>query len=270
MQRKVNSIFTLLLVPLLLSLLSAKVLAIPSVSAKHAVLLNGEDGEILWEKDADVRAPMASTTKIITALAVMNALPRETVVCVPKEACGVEGSSAYLREGELLTVKDLLYALLLQSANDAAVALALACDGSVEAFCERMNRMVRELGFTQTHLTNPHGLPDGEHYTTAKELAAITAYAMHLPAFAEIVSTKSYTCRTSLLCRTFVNHNKLLSMSEDAVGVKTGFTKKSGRCLVGAARRDGALLITVTLNAPDDWRDHRTLWAYGFAQLGVS
>ena len=270
MPRKANFIVSVLLVPLLLSLFPTKALSLPFVSAKHAVLMDGDSGEVLWEKNADVQAPMASTTKIITALTVMSALSEDTVVCVPKEACGTEGTSAYLKEGELLSVKDLLYALLLQSANDAAVALAMACDGSVDAFCARMNRLIRELGFTQTHVCNPHGLPDEDHRTTARELAAITAYAMHLPAFAEIVCTKSYTCRTSLLRRTFVNHNKLLSMDEDAVGVKTGFTKKSGRCLVGAAKRDGALLITVTLNAPDDWRDHRALWAYGFSLLGIT
>ena len=240
-----------------------------TLSAKHAALIDGDTCELLFEKDADTPVPMASTTKIMTAIAVIEAMDIEQAVTVPKEAVGVEGTSAYLKEGEILTVFDLLHALLLSSANDASVALALACDGSLTAFCDRMNRLATSIGLTRTHFANPHGLPDEGHYTTAKELALLSAYAMHNPLFASIVGKKSYHCRSSLALRTFTNHNKLLSFSKDAVGIKTGFTKTSGRCLVGAAKKDGVLLISVTLNAPNDWRDHESLFRYGFSLYGT-
>lgn len=248
---------------------SAGAISSPALSAKHACLLDAVTGDVLFEKDADTPAPMASTTKIMTAIAVIEALPLDKEIEIPAEAVGTEGTSAYFKEGERLTVRDLLYALMLSSANDAAVTLAIACDGSVSLFAERMNRLARELSLQSTHFENPHGLPADGHYTTAKELALIAAYAMKNPVFAEIVGKKSYTCKTSLCTRTFQNHNKLLSFSKDAIGVKTGFTKASGRCLVGAAERDGALLISVTLSAPNDWNDHISLFHYGFSLLGV-
>lgn len=241
-----------------------------TVSAKHAILLDAVNGEVLWEKDADTPAPMASTTKIMTAITIIETLPLDTEVSVPKEAVGTEGTSAYFKEGERLTVSNLLHALLLSSANDAAVTLAIACDGSEAAFVARMNRLATDLSLKDTHFANPHGLPAEEHYTTARELALLSAYAMNNPVFAHIVAKKSYTCHTSLGVRTFQNHNKLLSFSKDAVGIKTGFTKTSGRCLVGAAKRDGTLLISVTLAAPNDWNDHTALFHHGFSLLGIS
>ncbi len=245
------------------------VLASAKISARHAIVIDGNSGEVLFEKDAHARVPMASTTKIMTALAVLEALPLTATVSVPAEAVGTEGSSAYLKAGELLSVEDLLHALLLQSANDAAVTLAIAADGSVAAFADRMNRMALALGLSQTHFDNPHGLDSDAHYTTAYDLALLSAYAMHTPTFAAIVAKKSYTCRSSLTLHSFSNHNKLLRLSPYGVGVKTGFTRKSGRCLVGAAKKDDALLISVTLNAPDDWQDHLSLWRLGFSTLGI-
>ena len=159
-----------------------------SVSAKHAVLIDAITGDVLFEKDADTPVPMASTTKIATAITVIEAIPLDRIVSIPKEAVGVEGTSAYFKEGEELAVRDLLYALLLSSANDAAVALALACDQSISAFAERMNRKAMELDLKSTHFENPHGLPSDGHYTTARELALLSAYAMHNPTFAEIVA----------------------------------------------------------------------------------
>ena len=253
-----------------ISCLITSAYATPAVSAKHAVLLDAVCGDVLWEKDAQTPVPMASTTKIVTAIAVLETLALDDVVTVPAEAVGVEGTSAYLTVGEQLTVRDLLHALLLASANDAAITLAFACDGGIDGFAARMNRLADTLSLKDTHFTNPHGLPDAEHYTTAKDLAHLAAYAMHNPSFAEIASKKTYTCKTSLQARTFRNHNKLLSLSKDAVGIKTGFTKASGRCLVGAAERNGALLISVTLSAPNDWNDHISLWNYGFSLLGLS
>jgi len=237
----------------------------PSPSASSAVLYEPFSRTFLYEKSADVRLPMASTTKIMTALTALSVLEPDEQVTVPACAVGTEGSSAYLEKGEVLSVEDLLYALLLASANDAAVVLAIAADGSAEAFAARMNALAAKMGLTQTHFENPHGLHSEKHYTTARELALIAAKLLENDTLRKIVSTKVYTAQTSLYRRTFVNHNKLLSRDERAIGVKTGFTKASGRCLVGAAEKDGMTLISVTLNAPNDWNDHEALWDFGFS-----
>ncbi len=234
----------------------------PSLSAQSAVLYEAKADKVLFEKNADARLPMASTTKIMTALAALSVLNADDEVVFPACAVGVEGSSAYLKAGELISVRDLLYALLLQSANDVAVALAVLSDGSIEAFAERMNHLAAKYGCSDTHFENPHGLHSENHYTTAKDLACITKHLLEDKLLSTIVKTKIYTARTSVGKRTFVNHNKLLSFDKDAVGVKTGFTKNSGRCLVGAAEKNGMLLISVTLNAPSDWSDHHYLWSH--------
>ena len=239
----------------------------PDVSAKSAVLINAETGEVYFEKNADARLPMASTTKIMTALVAIEALPLDTVIRVPREAVGVEGSSIYLYEGECLSLEALLYALLLESANDAAVAIACGVAGSVAAFAERMNTRAAALGLKDTHFTNPHGLDNDAHYTTARELATVTAEAMRSECFRTIVSTykRSIPREEEDGVRLFVNHNRLLRTYDGCVGVKTGYTKRSGRCLVSAAERDGLTLIAVTLSDPDDWRDHASLFDYGFS-----
>lgn len=237
-----------------------------SVSAQAAVLYEAKTDTFLFEKNADAPLPMASTTKIMTALAALSALQPDDEVVFPSCAVGVEGSSAYLKAGERLSVHDLLYALLLQSANDVAVALAVLSDGSVDAFAARMNRLAEEYGCQGTHFDNPHGLHSQNHYTTARDLACIAKHLLQNELLSAIVKTKIYTAETSVGKRTFVNHNKLLSFDKDAVGVKTGFTKNSGRCLVGAAEKNGMLLISVTLNAPNDWSDHQSLWAHAAAE----
>ncbi len=240
---------------------------VPSLSARSAVLIELESGRVLLEKNANSRMGMASTTKIMTALTALTLAKPEDILTVPKGAVGIEGSSVYLTAGERLSVRELLYALLLSSANDAAAALALCLSGSIEAFADKMNECAAALGLKDTHFVNPHGLYDGEHYTTAYELALITREALKNDTLAKIFATY----KTNIpLCgkengRLLVNHNKLLRTYEGAIGVKTGFTKKTGRCLVGAARRDGMTLISVTLNAPDDWRDHTAMLDYGFA-----
>ncbi len=234
----------------------------PTLSAQSAILYEAHSDTVLWERNAHAPMPMASTTKIMTALAALDALDPDEYFPFPAEAVGVEGSSAYLTAGEILSVKDMLYALLLQSANDVATALALLSDGSVEAFAERMNALAKDFGCESTHFENPHGLHSENHYTTAADLAIIAKKLLENELLAAIVKTKVYTAKTSTLRRTFVNHNKLLSFDKDAVGVKTGFTKSSGRCLVGAAEKNGMLLISVTLNAPSDWSDHAQLWKY--------
>ncbi len=240
-----------------------------SVSAEGAVLIDATHGAVLYEKNADAVLPMASTTKIMTALTALSAMDPQTRITVSQEAIGVEGSSIYLVEGEILTLEELLYALLLESANDAAVAIAIAIDGSVEAFADRMNRMARDLGLKNTHFENPHGLDGETHRTTAHELAIITKKAMENQLFCTMIATRKKTIthpaegQERLLC----NHNRLLSSYEGAIGVKTGYTKKSGRCLVSAAERDGIRLIAVTLNAPNDWQDHEAMLNYGFERM---
>ncbi len=237
-----------------------------SVSADSAILYEPTEGLILYEKNADKRRPMASTTKVMTALVAVENYTLDTVVEFPSEAVGTPGSSAYFKAGEKMTVEDLLYALLLQSANDAAVALAILVAGDIPSFAEQMNQKAEALGLCDTHFQNPHGLHEDGHYTTAKELAIIAAEALRHPILRPIFSAKRYTAKTSCADRTFVNHNKLLFQCAEAVGMKTGFTKASGRCLVGAAEQDGLTLITVTLDAPNDWQDHRSLFSLGFSR----
>lgn len=228
--------------------------------------MDADTGAVFYEKNADVPSLIASTTKIMTGLLVCENCDLDEKVTVPQEAVGIEGSSVYLRAGETLTVRDLLYGMLLQSGNDAATALALHLSGSVEAFAEQMNKKVCELGLTNTHFANPHGLDDEGNYGSARDLATLTAYALKNPDFAQAVSTKSY--RVGERC--FVNHNKLLWRCEGAIGVKTGYTKKAGRILVSAAERNGRTLICVTVSAPDDWNDHCKLYDYGFSQYEMT
>ena len=240
----------------------------PTVSAQSAILTDAVSGACIWEKNADEALPMASTTKIMTALVALESLSPDTVITVPACAVGTEGSSVYLVEGEQLTLEQLLYALMLESANDAAVAIAVGVAGSVEAFADRMNQKADTLGLSDTHFSNPHGLDAEDHYTTARELAIIASHALQHDLFRVIVSTQKTTIPHvgEEDARLLVNHNKLLQLYEDCIGVKTGYTSKSGRCLVSAAERDGVTLIAVTLNASDDWSDHQKLLDYGFTQ----
>ena len=257
---------------LCLSLPSAA-LSSPTVSAQSAILIDFSDKTVIYEKNTRQRMGMASTTKIMTALVVCELMPLDKKVAIPPEAVNVEGSSVYLCEGELLTVEELLCALLLSSANDAAAALAIAAAGSVTAFAHKMNEKAFALGLSDTHFTNPHGLYDEEHYTTAYDLAIISAEALSHPTVRRIASTKKTTIPQGVTAeqsegtstRYLYNHNKMLSLYDGAIGLKTGFTKATGRCLVSAAERDGLTLISVTLNAPDDWNDHSGMLDYGFS-----
>lgn len=237
------------------------------MSAKGAALYCPQTGTFLFEKNGDTRYPMASTTKIMTALIVAEQGRLQETVRIPKEATGIEGSSLYLREGERLTVEDLLYGLMLRSANDAATALAIAVGGSVSSFTEKMNARAAELGLTDTHFENPHGLDGATHYTTAKNLAILGAKAIQNETVRTVSSTYKKIIGEGESARLVVNHNKLLRSYEGAIGLKTGFTKKCGRCLVGAAERDGVSLVSTTLSAPDDWADHTRMLDYGFNSL---
>ena len=247
---------------------SGSVISMPSVSAQSAVLIEAESGARVYDKQADHPLPMASTTKIMTALVALDHAAPDLCMTVPAAAVGTEGSSVYLVEGEKLTLEQLLYALLLESANDAAVTIAYGIAGSVEAFSELMNEKAKDLGLKQTRFSNPHGLDDEEHYTTAYELALITKCALENDLFRTIVSTRKTTIPHAGIdgVRLLVNHNKMLRLYDGCIGIKTGFTKKSGRCLVSAAERDGVELIAVTLHAPNDWDDHQKLLDYGFSK----
>ena len=244
----------------------------PCVSAKSAILIDLAERNILYEKNAHARMPMASTTKIITALVASEILEPSATVKIPHEAVGIEGSSIYLVENEILTVEQLLYALLLESANDAATALAIAAAGSIQEFAKKCNDKATELGLRNTNFTNPHGLYDENHYTSAYDLAVLSAEALKSELLQKIFSTKSAKIPLGATAeephgigtRVLKNHNKMLSLYSGAIGMKTGFTKKSGRCLVSAAKKDELTLIAVTLNAPDDWQDHTKMLDYGF------
>ena len=233
-----------------------------SVSAKAAVLYDPLCDAVILGKNEDTVLGMASTTKIMTAIIAMELYDPTAAVEIQAAWCGIEGSSMYLKAGEILTVSDLLYGLLLASGNDAAMALAGLYTGNPADFVARMNEKASALGLINTHFSNPSGLSEDGHHTTAIDLARLTAYAMEQPLFAEIVATQSYTCGN----RNLQNHNKLLQQI-NACGVKTGFTKADGRCLVSAKKQNGRLLIAVTLSAPDDWNDHKVMYEAGFSAL---
>ena len=240
-------------------------LPVEATSAQCAILLDARTGRVLYEKNADKQSLIASTTKIMTALVVCeqcNVLDR---MRIPKEAVGIEGSSMYLQEGEVLTIQELLYGLMLRSGNDAAVALAIYCGGTVEGFAELMNDKARALGMKNSHFVNPNGLDAPGHYSTARDLGILAAYAMENPIFARTVSTKT----VNIGSRSLRNHNKLLWQVEGADGVKTGYTKAAGRILVSSAMRQGRRLIAVTIHDPNDWADHAAMLNEGFSRYRV-
>ncbi|MCD8372363.1 MAG: D-alanyl-D-alanine carboxypeptidase, partial [Clostridia bacterium] len=204
-------------------------------------------GAVLEEKNADVKLPMASTTKIMTALIIAEECDLDKVVTVPDCAAGVEGSSIYLKKGEEIDIRDLLYGLMLRSGNDSAAALAVIHSGSVEKFVTRMNKRAKEIGVKNTNFTNPSGLPDENHYTTARDLAKIACAAMKNEIFREIAGTKNYRGKY----RSFANKNKMLYNYEGANGIKTGYTVKAGRCLVSSAERGGMDVVCVVLNCSE-------------------
>lgn len=240
--------------------------AAPSVSAAAYCLMDGESGRVLLSENADRRLPMASTTKIMTCLVALEAGGLDKIFTVPRECEGIEGSSMYLFQGERLTLRQLLYGLMLESANDAAVAISLAVSGSVPAFVEEMNRRAAEWGLRNTHFVNPNGLSAEEHYSSAHDLARLLQKGLENPDFAVICGTKNYRFTSpDAPPQSLSNHNRLLKTLPDCIGGKTGFTTLAGRCLVSACRRNGKTLIVSTLNAPDDWNDHRLLFDYGYS-----
>lgn len=199
---------------------------------------------ILHGQNQSALLPLASTTKILTAIIIIDDCDLDEEITVPRAAAGTEGSSVYLKAGEVYRVEELLYGLMLRSGNDCAVTLALHHSGSIEKFAQVMNEKAEYLGATESHFVNPHGLPDERHRTTARDLAFISAYAMENPKFREIVACKYYEPRN------WRNKNKMLIEYEGAIGVKTGFTVKAGRCLVTAAERNGMTLVCAVLDSP--------------------
>jgi len=241
--------------------------AMPEVSSHSACVIDIDTGRILAAKNENEKSEPASITKIMTALIALENADIKKVVTIPGAAAGVEGSSIYIKAGEKYSLEDLLYGLMLRSGNDAATAIAIDVAGSVDAFVEKMNQKAQELGCTGTHFNNPHGLPDEKHYTTAHDMALITAAALRNDTFVKIVSTKNYTAEPDGAgeTRSWQNKNKLLWQYEGAIGVKTGYTKSAGKTYVGAAERNGIRIAVVVLGAKDMWGDAATLLDDAFA-----
>lgn len=237
-----------------------------AVSAKAAILMHADSDRVLYEKNADEHMLIASTTKIMTAIVVLEHCELDDLVEVDSRSAGIEGSSMYLKAGESYTVEDLLYGLLLVSGNDAASALALHVADSMEEFAELMNAKAAELGMTESSFKNAHGLDEEGHYSTARDMAKLAAYCMGNEDFARIAGTVSHTVGE----QTLVNHNRLLREYDGCLGLKTGYTMAAGRTLVTCAERDGARYVCVTLNDPDDWDDHKALYDWAFANYSFA
>ncbi|SFS91877.1 D-alanyl-D-alanine carboxypeptidase family protein [Marininema halotolerans] len=236
------------------------------LSAHAAAVIDVSSNRILFEKEAQRRMRIASLTKIMTAIVAIENADVDQKVTVSPGAVGVEGSSIYLKQGDQVPLHTLLYGLMLRSGNDAAVAIAESVGGSVPGFVYMMNEKAAYLGLKGTHFENPHGLDSDDHYSTAEDMARLTAYALKNPIFKEIVSTplKTVPWPGEDWKRTWRNKNKMLRLYPGADGVKTGYTKLSKRTLVSSATRDGRQLVTVTLDASDDWHDSMQLLDYGF------
>lgn len=240
--------------------------------AASMITTEAGSGRVLYEKNADSRRPMASTTKIATAITVIDNVPDlEKTIVIPDCAVGVEGSSIYLSKGETASIRDLLYGLMLQSGNDCAVALAVTTAGSVEKFAALMNETARKCGANDTNFVTPHGLHDDNHYTTARDLAKISAYAMKNATFREIVSSKRHTMPwAGHDCdRVILNKNKILTTFDGGDGIKTGYTKKAGRCLVASATRDGMTIISVVLDCGPMFEECRNLMEKAFEEYSL-
>lgn len=242
----------------------------PKISAKAAVVINADDGKAVYSKNEHERLAIASTTKIMTSLLTLEAasVNNKTVTITP-EMIRVEGSSMGLRAGDQLTLRDLAVGMLMVSGNDAANSAAIAVGGSTDKFAGMMNAKAAALGMKDTHFVTPSGLDDDNHYSTAYDMAILASTAMQNSDFAKIACQKSMQVHYANpdVTHNFGNHNRLLQLYQYCNGIKTGFTKKAGRCLVSSAEKDGVRLITVTLNDPDDWKDHEALFNYGFSKL---
>lgn len=266
---KIKNVFVrFLCLAIIFSLTSVKADAV-SVSAQSAVLMCADTGEVLFSQNAEKRLSMASTTKIMTALLLIEQNTPEKVVSVTKEMTAVEGTSMGLLPGDSVTYRALVCGMLLSSGNDAALTSAIAVSGSEKEFSRLMNEKASEIGMKNTNFVTASGLDSEEHYSTAYDMALLGCEAIRDVRFRSICSQKHITLEygNPPYRRTLSNHNRLLDKYSFTIGIKTGFTKKSGRCLVSAAEKDGITLVAVTLNAPDDWNDHIGMFEYGFSVL---
>ncbi len=240
--------------------------AAPDVSAQQAVLIEQSSGRVLFAKDADEQASIASITKVMTAIIAIESGEMNEKATVSRNAIYTEGSSIYLEQGEEMSLTDLVYGLMLRSGNDAAVAIAEHVGGSEEGFVYLMNEKAKWLGMKNTHFDNPHGLDSETHYSSAHDMAILMQYAMENPVFQEISGSKRYLSENRSYY--WQNKNKLLTIFyEYCTGGKTGYTKQTGRTLLTTAEKNGMELIAVTLDAPDDWQDHMAMFEWGFEQF---
>lgn len=244
----------------------ASALGKDDISAECAVLINADNNEIIYSKKHLVRHSMASTTKIMTALLAIESRKLQSEIYVSEDMLRVEGTSMGLQKGDQVSLIELVYGMLLASGNDAANTTAIYLGGSVEEFALMMNERAKVIGMSQTNFVTPSGLDDNMHYSTAYDMALLGAEAVKNPLFLAVCSDnkETLTYGNPPYRRTLYNHNKLLDKYDYALGIKTGFTKKSGRCLVSYALNDSVRLVAVTLNAPDDWNDHMKMLDYGF------
>lgn len=232
-----------------------------NISAECAILLDASSGRVLYEKNAEQRHLIASITKIMTALVVLEkAEDLDTTVTIPEDWTGVEGSSMYLEAGDVVSIRGLLYGLILNSGNDAATVLATTLAGDEATFVGWMNEYAAKFGMNDTHFSNPHGLDAEDHYSTAHDMARLMVEAMKNETFREITHTRHIVIDGFEM----YFHNKLLDRYEYCISGKTGYTMAAGRTLVTASEKDGQLLVAVTLNAPDDWNDQIAMYEYGF------
>lgn len=245
------------------------------LTARAAVLMDAATGKLLYQKNAGLRLPPASTTKVVTAiLALESGRSLKQTLVVSREATRVPASKLYLRPGQSVSIEELLYGIMLASANDASMVLAQGIAGSVERFTELMTQKAHQIGATNSNFTNPHGLTAPDHYSTAKDLAVLFRYAMKNPTFRDIVHTKFSSVKTTTVVRKKLvprrisvrNHNRLLWNFDGALGGKTGYTHAAQKCFVGSVQRNGATIIVAILGARDLWGDTKRLLEYGFDQ----
>jgi serine-type D-Ala-D-Ala carboxypeptidase (penicillin-binding protein 5/6) len=258
--RSPGLVLAFIVLPLLVSAAEMK------LAAKAAVLMNATTGKLIWAKDKDLPLPPASTAKVLTASVVLDHSRIAELLTIPAQAVGVSGANTQLAAGEQLSIGDLLYAMLLGSGNDAAIALALHGGNSVEMFVERMNQKARKLGAVRSRFLNPTGMPHPKQVTTAHDLALITRYALENSDFRKIVNAKTYAWKSARWQGTLKNSNNLLSSYPGAIGVKTGNTREAGYCLVAAAQRGARTYLAVILKSQEKavWQDAKKLLDYGF------
>jgi D-alanyl-D-alanine carboxypeptidase (penicillin-binding protein 5/6) len=268
MQTKTGLCTILAVIIMLIFSIPRPVAAVPEIVGEASALIDSKNGQFLYEKNSSQKLYPASTTKILTAVIALENSKLEDIVTITAQACNVEGSAVGLQDGEKMSMEDLLYALMLNSGNDTAIAIAIHVAGSVEEFVNLMNKKAAELGAVNTHFNNPHGLTDPNHYTTAHDMALIAHYAMQNPEFRKIVATKTRNIdRADPMAQTYLlNHNNLLWDYEGAIGVKNGYTEAARQCLVSAAKQQDRELVSVVLKTEGNhiWTDSIALLDYGF------